>query len=306
MQNVIVLVSTLILALLGGCSAPVNAPQHTLPHTCSIYDMKQARCIGPEEFSRRIARYRVLFVGDHHASRTMHERLAVLIDTLGSDGRHILLANEWFTPEDDKLLSQYAKGSFDGNFTAAVGWQKKAGYPFDSYRNIYASVIRQQGELYGINMSKSLQKAISDSNFTTLSPSQQTFVTTLDMNLSAHREMLAPFFSKCHAEKKGESSSECLERMYRVQVAWDSYMGEQSARLSREKLHDENDLLIVFAGAFHLEYGVGINARFARLSDEPFVTMLPVPAGTETVDAGEADFLLIYPTDTAKKESDDH
>jgi uncharacterized iron-regulated protein len=200
----------------------------------------------------------------------------------------------------------YAKRSYEGNFTAAVGWQKKAGYPFDSYQGIFESVIKQHGGLYGINMDKSFQKAISDNNTTALTSSQQAFLATLDMNLSAHRDMLAPFFSKCHARKMGENSSECLERMYRVQVAWDSYMGEQSARLAREKLHDENDLLIVFAGAFHLEYGVGINARFARLSREPFVTMLPVPAGTEIVDAGEADYVLIYPVDDAKKGSDEH
>jgi len=279
-----------------GCSRTQPPLRHVFKPSCKIYDMKQARCIDEAELVRRLGAYRVVFVGDHHDSASMHRVLAKLIGDLSRSGRHVTLANEWFTPEDDALLARYAAGAFDGNFTEAVGWKKKAGYPFASYAPIYAAVRKGGGSLYGINMSKRLQKAISDNNDTNISTAQRRFAEGLDMNLTAHKAMLSPFFAHCHAEKRGESAEACTRRMYRVQVAWDSYMGKEAAKLAKT-LGTRSDMLIVFAGAMHLEYGLGINARFARLSREPFVTILPVPQGETHADVGEADYLLFYPRD---------
>jgi uncharacterized iron-regulated protein len=296
MQNFRVLSLIAFVLFFAGCSRPDAAVQHTLPKSCAVYDMTQAACIDEAALVQRLSHYRVLFVGDHHASSAMHGAFAKLLASLGR-GRRILLANEWFTPEDDALLSGYVHGTLEGNFTSAVGWEKKAGYPFESYAPVYESVKAAGGALYGVNMDKSFQKALSDNNLSAFSEEQRAFYDALDLNLSAHRSLLAPFFAHCHAEKAGEDPQSCAERMYRVQVAWDTYMAQQSAALAAAKLHTPDDLLVVFAGAMHLAYGVGINARFARRSDEPFVTVLPVPENTPSADVGEADFLLFYPVE---------
>jgi len=302
MQNFSVLFLAAMLFFFGACSKPEVPLRHALPEQCTVYDMKQASCIDLAELAGRLAPYRVVFVGDHHAESVMHMRFADLITLMAEQSRHVMLANEWFTPEDDTALSQYAAGSLEGNFTSVVDWQKKAGYAFDSYAPVYDAVRRANGALYGINMDKAFQHAISDQDETNMTTAQKAFVHTLDMNLSAHRAMLAPFFSHCHAKHKNESAADCSERMYRVQVAWDSYMARQSAVLAEGELKKDADVLIIFAGAMHLAYGVGINARFARLSGEPFVTILPVPEGISSADVGEADFLLFYRRD--KKEKD--
>lgn len=225
----------------------------------------------------------------------MHTKLAELLQLLARSGRHPLLANEWFTPEDDPLLEQYSSGTYEGNFTQAVHWEKKAGYPFASYAPIYESIRQVDGGLFGINMDKRFQHAISRGDENNMSASQKNFVNSLDMNLSAHRSLLSPFFAHCHARLKHENEADCRMRMYRAQVAWDSFMAQNSAALAQHELKDKDDLLLVFAGAMHLAYGLGINARFARSSPEPFVTILPVPEGTRSADVGKADFLLFYP-----------
>ncbi|UFS63340.1 ChaN family lipoprotein [Sulfurimonas sp. HSL-3221] len=290
--------------LFSGCSHPQATLQHTLPKPCGVYDMKQAACIGDAELTARLSPYRVLFVGDHHASEAMHRRFAGVLSRLGENGRRLLLANEWFTPEDDDLLSRYARGTYDGNFTAEIGWKTKAGYPFSLYEPIYKSIVEAGGTLYGINMDKPFQKAVSDGNLSAMSEDEQAFFKHLDLNLSAHKAMLAPFFAHCHAKQEGEDAQQCRERMYRVQVAWDSYMGEQSAGLAATRLQAPEDLLVVFAGAFHIAYGLGISARFARRSAEPYATILPVPAGSTEADVGEADYLLFYTPDAPPKETE--
>jgi len=283
-----------MILLLTGCTKSNLPLEHQLPSSCTIYDMKQARCIDDRELAKRLASYRVVFIGDHHGQSDLHQRVAKLISQLDRAGRHTSLANEWFIPEDNRLLKRYAEGSFGGDFPKAVGWKKKAGYAFDSYASIYNAIRKANGGLYGINLSRESRKLISDANRSVMTRGEKDFYDSLDLNLAAHRDMLAPFFSHCHSLRKGEDTTVCKERMYRVQVAWDSYMAKETAALSKRVLHSPSDLLMVFAGSMHFSYGLGINARFARLSREPFVTIEPVPIGTDKADVGEADFLLFY------------
>ncbi len=280
--------------LFTGCTKPKAPLEHQLPSSCIIYDMKQAQCIDEKELVKRLAFYRVVFVGDHHAQTDLHQKLAEIITRLDRAGRHVLLANEWFTPEDNNLLKHYANGSFRGDFPQAVGWEKKAGYAFDSYDPIYSVIRKTNGKLYGINLSRESRKHISDANRLLMTKEEKDFYDSLDLNVAAHRQMLAPFFAHCHLPRKGEDATSCSERMYRVQVAWDSYMAKESVALLNRVADRRNDLLMVFTGAMHFSYGLGINARFARLSRVPFVTIQPIPLGTDTAGIGEADFLLFY------------
>ncbi|MEA3491514.1 MAG: ChaN family lipoprotein [Campylobacterota bacterium] len=284
----------IIILLLSGCTNRNLPLQHKLPSVCTIYDMKQARCIDERELVKRLAPYRVVFIGDHHAKSDHHKNIASIITKINETGRHISLANEWFLPEDNALLKYYADRSFGGDFLQRIEWKRKAGYGFDSYAPIYNAIERADGGLYGINLSRKSRKHISDGNHTSMTKEEKKFYHSLDLNMAAHREMLSPFFSHCHSLREGESRATCTERMYRVQVAWDSYMAKESALLADRLLHRRSDLLMVFAGSMHFSHGLGINARFARLSREPFVTIAPIATGMDRVDVGEADFLLFY------------
>jgi len=227
--------------LLSGCTEPRAPLEHRIPSACTIYDMKQARCIDEGELVKRLASYRVVFIGDAHGQKDLHKRIAKLIGRLGRGGRKISLANEWFTPADDTLLQRYAEGSFRGNLDKAAGWKEKAGYDFGSYETIYHTVRKIGGGLYGVNLSNQYRKQISDADISAMTKSEKDFYDSLDLGLSAHEEMLAPFFSHCHALRKGEKIAECRERMYRVQVAWDSYMAKESAALAKRLLHHRAD-----------------------------------------------------------------
>ncbi len=280
--------------LLTGCTKPDIPLEHQLPASCEIYDMKQARCIDKSELVKRLTPYRVVFVGDHHTQTDLHQKIASIMTQLDKKGRHLSLANEWFIPKDNTLLKAYANGSFKGDFPQAIGWKKKAGSAFDSYDLLYSTIQKAHGGLYGINLSRDGRKHISDANLSGMTKEEKDFYNSLDLNMTAHRQMLSPFFSHCHRLREGENPATCKERMYRVQVAWDSYMAKESALLAKKILHRRSDLLMVFAGSMHFSYGLGINARFARLSREPFVTIEPVAVGTDRADVGEADFLLFY------------
>lgn len=282
------------MTLFSGCEKEIKAPQHT--KVCSeFYDLKREQCDSLESLVGKIEPYSVVFIGDHHDSKVLHVKIAELIKSLQKRGFHIHLANEWFTPEDNALLDRYTQKTIHiATFLEAVGWKKKAGYAFDSFTPIYEAIQEGDGTLYGINLSRSERKMISEQNLSVMTPEFRSFYDELDLNVSSHRQFLAPFFEYCHRIKEGEDAITCKERMYRVQVAWDSKMAHESVLLAKSVLKTPKDKLIVFAGAFHLSNHLGIDMRFSRESNLLHVTLLPYPKPQEPIDLGYSDFILFY------------
>jgi len=302
MHYIIILFTTMLFL---GCSSP-TAPQplyHSTKCVDSVYSLKSAKCLNNQEFIENLEPYQVIFIGDHHSSKKEHKMIAKTIRELSEKGYRIHLANEWFTPKDNPVLEEYSNGSIDDKeFIKKIKWQKKRGFKFDLFAPIYHAIIETKGKLYGINLSKRERKLISRVNISAMSKEEVSFFDSLDLDVSAHRDFLAPFFSYCHKAKKDESNEECLRRMYRVQVAWDTKMAQESAKLSKNILKTKKDKLIIFAGAAHVTYGLGINLRFARESNLPFVTIIPQSSNYTTIIHGKADFVYMYKKQRAAKE----
>jgi uncharacterized iron-regulated protein len=284
--------------LFAGCAdKTVSSLSYKVQNSCTYYSLQRAECLGKEAFVDALEPYGVIFVGDDHQSANARKVVIELIEGLSQRGYKIALANEWFTPEDDTLLERYTNGTLAEDPSKALDWKKRSGYDFNLSKPVYDAIIANHGALYGINMSREFKKKISDNNLSAMSDKERLFYDRLDMNVSVHKEMLSPFFSHCHSLKNGESRQQCSERMYRVQVAWDTMMGEKSAKLSAMLKADEK--LIVFVGSMHLESGVGANMRFARKSNIPSITVLPWPKSANerdivSVKLGSSDLIYLY------------
>ena len=239
----------------------------------------------------------MIFVGDHHDSRNAHKVMVTLIKDLSQAGYRVSVANEWFSPKENALLASFTAGTLDANSSKALGWKKRVGYDYNLSRPIFDAVIKNGGTLYGINMDEKFKKMVSENNTSGMDAEERAFYKHLDLDVSAHKQLVAPYFKHCHGKRKDESPEQCSARMYRVQVAWDTMMGEESAKLAKQL--KENEKLIVFIGAMHLESGLGANLRFARKSDIPFVTILPYPVDRKReksieVENGSSDLLYLY------------
>jgi uncharacterized iron-regulated protein len=280
----------LILLFIGGCAKHPEALMHKADcGPTGVYAMQRGQCVDLGTMYRAAAKSPVIFLGDIHNSDEAHELATGLIEHLGKEGYRVHLANEWFTPEDNALLATYADRSCDdGNLTEQIGWKEKAGYDFSLYAPIYHAVQKYDGDFYGMNLTRAERKLISDANRSGMSEELKVFYDQLDLGVTAHRQMLHPYLYHCK-ERKG-----CAERIMRVQVAWDTKMAHESAKLAKEALKGDRDRLIVFAGAMHLAHNLGITMRFARVSDRRFVTILPTEPDPEGYMNGVADYLYIY------------
>ncbi len=282
--------------LFTGCTS-TQTPKivHKVDCKENIYSLKSAECLNQDSFIKQLEQYPVIFIGDNHGSDMVHNFLADTIIKLSEQGYRIHLANEWFTPNDNILLAKYSAKKFDNKtFIEKFNWKKRLNSKFESYVPIYNAIRDTNGMLYGINLSKKQRRLISNTTLAHMSENEFDFYNSLDVDVYAHRAMLSSFFNTCHKAKRGESEQECIERMYRVQVAWDAKMGRESAKLAKEVLRTSKDKLIVFVGALHMAYGLGVNLRFARESNLPFVNVIPLLWNVNSVEVGGADFVYLY------------
>lgn len=289
------LVFALGIGLFWGCAPTTPSPlTHTVLRECEVYSLKSAKCLDDNALQKLLAPYPVIFIGDHHTQEHWHQKVAQILRELSENGYKVKLANEWFYPQDNILLERYVNDEDNESvFLEKIQWDERLKfYPFSSFKPMYSAVKKHQGKLYGINLTPQERKKISDANLSGMSAQEQAFYTSLDLNVTPHQQLISPFLNHCHAPKANESKEECAQRMYRVQVAWDSKMGLESFHLAEQL--QANEKLVVFAGSMHMESALGIPLRFSRLTPTPFLTLIPLTDSQTTVEHGSADIVIRY------------
>jgi uncharacterized iron-regulated protein len=271
LKLLIAFITTII--LFTGCAEKVAPLTHNLEKKEDIYSIKQAKSISMQELLNEVENYPVIFVGDHHNTEKTHKFFADFINELTKKGYNLSLANEWFTPEQDSILKEYTDNKFDTDtFKQKVEWDKFSKYKWEYVSSLYEAIKNNHGKLYGMNISKKNRTKISLKQFDKMSDEEKAFYNNLDLGVTAHKQLISPYLKHC--DKMPTTSKEpCEERMYRVQVTWDTYMAQNVAKISKEVIKTPKDKLLVFAGAMHIEQGLGIPLRFVRLSNLPFITI---------------------------------
>lgn len=258
----------------------------------------QDKKISHKELLYEVKDYPVIFMGDHHNKLKTHEFFYLFLEGLVSHGYRIHLANEWFTPSNNILLQKY----IDNKITAKElrekrHWDEEISTRWTLVEKLYALVKKSKGGLYGINLTNEKRTKISLKLFENMNQDEKHFFDMLDLNNTMHKYRVMPMFRHCKYMPQ-VGSEPCEERMYRVQVAWDTYMAKQSAKLTLDVLKTEKDKLIIFAGSFHVDREIGIPLRFEKLSDVDFFIIsnkvLRKENNSTTIKNIKADAVFVY------------
>lgn len=289
----------LIMFFSGCTSENLSTPlKHKIEAKEGIYSVKQAKKIDIKQLSKQLEHYSVIFVGDHHNTEKTHRFFEKLIKQLANDGYNLHLANEWFTPQHDELLKMYTNGKLDGiRLKERRHWDEFSSYKWEYVELLYEAVKQSDGKLYGMNISKENRKKISLRHLEKMNKEEKAFYEALDLNVTAHQQLVMPYLKHCNKMPQ-KSKEPCENRMYRVQVSWDTYMANNVAKIAKKALKTPKDKLLVFAGAMHIEQNVGIPLRFARQSNLPFATISNIKISKEEkqvkINNNKADFVYIY------------
>ncbi len=243
---------------------------HNLEKKENIYSIKQAKNIDMKNLVKELEHYSIIFVGDHHNNAKTHKFFENLLKELDNNGYNLYLANEWFTPKHDKLLLKFTNKEISSKeLKEKREWEKFTKYKWEYVEPLYKIVRDNGGKLFGINISKEDRKKISLQEFDKMSEEEKTFFNSLDLNVSAHKQLVMPFLKHCNKIPQ-KSAEPCEQRMYRIQVTWDTYMAQNVSKIAKELIKSKKDKLLVFAGAMHMEHNLGIPLRFSRLNNLHF------------------------------------
>jgi len=297
LKTLIALVS--VLYLFSGCAKESlnKALTQNLQNQEGIYSIKQAKAINMQELVNELENYPIIFVGDHHNTEKTHKFFETLLKQLDAKGYNLNLVNEWFTPEHEELLKEYTDKKIDSTILKQRrNWDEFTSYKWEYVEPLYETVKRNNGKLFGMNIPEKKREKISLRQFDKMSKEEKDFYDSLDLNVSAHKQLVMPYLKHCN-QIPSKSSEPCEQRMYRVQVAWDTYMAENVAKLAKNIINTKKDKLLVFAGAMHIEQNLGIPLRFARLSNLPFMTISNEKIDKDKdlkIDINKADIVYIY------------
>jgi len=272
---------------------------HTLEKKEGIYSVKQAKNIKMQDLINEVEHYSIIFVGDHHNNKKTHKFFENFLKELDKKGYNLNLANEWFTPNHNELLKDFTDGKLDGiRLKERRYWDEFTKYKWEYLEPLYETIKNNGGNLFGMNISKEDRKKISLNQFEKMSKEDKSFYDTLDLNVSAYRQLVMPYLKHCNQMPSTSKSVEpCELRMYRVQVTWDTYMANNVNKIANNVLKTPKDKLIVFVGAMHIEQNLGIPLRFSRLSNLPFITISNEKIDTKKdlkIDTNKADIVYIY------------
>lgn len=288
----------LVAFLFSACSSLNTKLSHDLDKKEGIYSLKKAQRVQMKELVKDLEHYSVIFIGDHHNTKKTHKFFENLLKELDKEGYNLHLANEWFTPSHDKLLEEFTSSKIDAStLKQRREWDKFSKYKWEYLAPIYTAVKDNGGKLYGMNMSKEKRAKISLQEFDKMNKEEKTFYKSLDVDVSAHKQLVMPFLQHCKKMPQ-KSDEDCEKRMYRVQVAWDTYMANNVFKIANANIKSKKDKLLVFVGAMHVEEGLGIPLRFSRLSNLPFIRisnqMIDEELNAVKLDNNKADFVYIY------------
>lgn len=263
----------------------------------SYFSTKKAKKVRFDDLVNEIKEYQIVFVGDHHNTKKTHEFLNKVLKKLAEDGFSLKLANEWFSPKDNELLASFVNQEISSKeLKEKRQWEKFTKYKWELVESLYKTIQNSKGELYGININKENRKKISLKEFSQMSVNERIFYDNLDLNVLVHKNLVKPYFKHCN-KMPIKSDEPCEDRMYRVQVAWDTYMAEQTNLLVNKVLKKEKDILLVFAGAMHVEKNLGIPLRFSRLNNKPYITLSNYKIKKDkdiSFEINKADLLYLY------------
>lgn len=263
----------------------------------------------------RLAKKRVIFVGETHTRFADHINQLAIIRGLFERGKELAVGMEFFQQPFQGHLDDFVAGNIDEtDLLTRTAYYENWRYDYRLYRPIL-DFARERGiPLVALNVSSKIVEKVSREGWDalleddTLTPEERARIPeTIDRSNQDYEKRLHGIFQQHlsfgHSSKttqrwklpfggkKGDDSQKrvkSFQRFMEVQLLWDEGM---AARIAEYIAQHPTRTIVVLAGSGHLAYGDGIPNRLKRRM--PVDTAIVLPAGSVDPDMEVADFLLV-------------
>lgn len=221
-----------------------------------------------DEMVSTLAAGRAVLLGEAHDRYDHHLTELEIVCRLQRTRRRLAIGLEAFQQPFQPVLDDYVAGRIDES-SLLRGTEYFSRWQFD-FRH-YAPVLRfardRRVDLVALNVPAEISRKVGRSGLESLDADERARVPAdIDRSDVEYRERLRAVFEQHPKEAGGGAFEHFLE----VQLLWDEGMAEAAAQYLRR--HPDT-LLVIIAGAGHVEYGAGIPARIERRTGVHAITV---------------------------------
>ena len=214
-----------------------------------------------------LARAQVVYVGETHDNPEAHRVELEILQALAARHPDLAVGLEMVPRDQQPLLDEWVAGRMTEK-EFARHWTQLWATGYRAYEKILRFCRDRHIPLLALNAPRALVRAVAKDGLDHLSKEmRRELPDRLDTDDPYHRAKTKALFS---GHSKGHTPD--FDRFYLAQVLWDESMAQTGADYL--KGHPGAHLLIL-AGGYHVEQGIGVPRRLFRRLPVPFATVVP-------------------------------
>ncbi len=238
----------------------------------------------------RLARSRIVLLGEAHTSAAHHRWQAYMLAALHSRNANMMVGFEMFPRRTQPVLEDWSAGKLDEEaFLRQVEWRKVWGYDEKYYLPLFHFTRLNRLPTLALNVDRELISKVGDQGWQALDEADRMGISDPAPASDAYRDALAQLYaykqtmgmSQAHGEGAEAPDideirqSEDFAHFVDAQLTWDRAMAEALAAAHRR---DTGAMVVGIVGRGHLEYGYGIPHQLADMGIDDVDVLIPVDA----------------------------
>jgi len=283
---------------------PARREKTLAPVLDVVLDARTGAAISPAEVAARLAKARLVFLGESHTNAEFHRVQLQVIRELVRAGRKVLVGLEMYPATEQAALDLWNAGSItEAEFVEKSDWYRSWGYHWDYYRDVFLFCREAKAALHAVNVPRELVSDVRKKGFDGLTAEQRALLPPrVDTENADHLRLLKAFFGDEGGMHSASMPDAMWQGMFRAQCTWDAAMAWNAVK-ALEKAKDPNAVMVVLIGSGHVAYGLGAERQARLWFDGGIASVIPIPVLDEKdrpvkVRASYADFLWGVPQET--------
>ncbi len=228
-----------------------------------------------EETLRRVAKYRVVLLGEHHDNAEHHRWHLHTIAALAALRPKIALGLEMVPRRLQPVLDQWTRGKLrEAEFIKQLGWDTIWSFDIQYYLPLFHLARMQRIPLHALNVERELFNQVTREGWAAIPQNKREGITTPAPASKEYLRFLAASFLS-HNPGRGAAppqDGEKFARFVQGQLLWDRAMAEGLAKVARL---ENAPLVIGIMGSGHIVNRYGVPDQLLQLKINDVAVLVP-------------------------------
>jgi uncharacterized iron-regulated protein len=253
-------------------------------HVAQWLDPASGGIIEGAQIFKRVARSRIVLLGEAHTSLAQHRWQHYMLSALHAQNPNMVVGFEMLPRRVQAALDAWNAGDLDEEeFLEQSDWANVWGYDAELYLPLLHFTRQHRLPAIALNIERQLVSLVGQQGWRSLSEDQRMGLSDPAPASDAYRDSLAELYAYKQTLDPGAGepepdldeirSSEAFANFVDAQLTWDRAMAEALAAAHRR---DPTAMVVGIVGRGHLEYGYGIPHQLADMGIETVDVLLPV------------------------------